>query len=58
MSQAYDRTTELIKVLSLLNQLDGRTVCNREHPEKICSGGEDSRLEIRQELVQLAASPA
>jgi len=61
MSQAYDRTTELIKVLSLLNQLDGRTVCNPEDPEKICSGGEDSRLEIRQELAQLAAplaSPA
>jgi hypothetical protein len=57
MSQAYDRTTELIKVLSLLNRLDGRSKCDPKHPERTFFGGEDSQLEIRQELVQLALSP-
>jgi hypothetical protein len=55
MNKGYDRTTELLKVLSLLNQLEGRSKCDPKHPEKMFCGGEDSRLEIRQELVQLAS---
>jgi hypothetical protein len=56
MNKGYDRTTELLKVLSLLNRLDGRSKCDPKHPERTFCGGEDSRLEIRQELVQLATS--
>ena len=55
MNKGYDRTTELLKVLSLLNRLDGSSMQDPVHPEKMFCGGEDSRLEIRQELVQLAA---
>jgi hypothetical protein len=54
MNDGYDRTTELLKVLSLLNRLDGSSMQNPVHPERMFCGGEDSRLEIRQELVQLA----
>jgi hypothetical protein len=54
MSARYDRTTELLKALSLLNQLDGIRVWDPENPERIYSGGESCRLKIRQELVQLA----
>jgi hypothetical protein len=54
MSARYDRTTELLKALSLLNRLDGIRVVDPENPERIYSGGESSRLKIRQELVQLA----
>jgi hypothetical protein len=53
MNEGYDRTTELLKVLSLLNRLDGSSMQDPAHPERMFRGGEDSRLEIRQELVQL-----
>jgi hypothetical protein len=58
MNEGYDRTTELIKVLSLLNRLDGGSMQDPVHPERMFCGGEDSRLEIRQELVQLAVPAA
>jgi hypothetical protein len=58
INEGYDRTTELLKVLSLLNRLDGSSMQDPVHPERIYCGGEDSRLEIRQETAQLAAPPA
>jgi hypothetical protein len=54
MTARYERTTELLKALSLLNRLDAIRVWDPENPERIYSGGESCRLKIRQELVQLA----